>query len=584
MRLATVLLFPGLVAAQYIPAGQPIPKGDNPPVVFLNGYHLTCTGTSLTGTFGNAAVVLQAAQRVSLFFDNCSIPNRPSIERLAAAFGQFLTSLKYSDGSAVPTVDVVAHSMGGLIVRTYLAGKAEGSATFTPPAGVAIRKAIFLATPHFGTTIARLISDPQTTQMSPGSQFLYDLNTWNQGTDDLRGVDALSVAGTSGAGTTTPLKGFDDGVVSLTSASLGFISGARTRLVPACHISDPLLALFNLCSAGAPGIANITDASSTTAQIMVSFLAGTNAWQSQGQAIEANTAAAASAAVLIGGQDRDGKAQALTGATLTNNPLLNLALNAGIAFSEVVDAKTDLQKQVQLPAGFAVLPTAKLTAAGATVLTAKPGPQIARALPAPAGVISPLNIAPGEYVALYGANLSTATKVATQPYPQQIDDVQVLVNGVAANLVFVSAGQINFIWPESAAAGIAKLTVKNAAGQHSVNAMVAAAVPSIFSLDATGSGPAAAVNALTGAIPSAAAPLKTGDFVALFLTGLGQNPQAEVTVGSVKMNVLYTGRSPAFQGLDQINFQLPAGLSGLQLPVVVTAGGRVSNTVTLPVQ
>jgi uncharacterized protein (TIGR03437 family) len=587
MRFLSLLLAPIILGAQLIPPGQPIPGGPNPPVVFLNGYQISCGGTSFEGAFGNAATVLQASQRVSVFFNNCnvngSLISKPSIEKVAAAFGDFLGALKYSDGTAVTVVDVVAHSMGGLVLRTYLSGKAETSGTFVPPSSVVVRKVVFLASPHFGTPIAKVLPDTQTLEMLPGSQFLFDLNTWNQGTDDLRGVDAIAVAANSGTGTTTPVKGFDDGVVALTSASLGFIGSGRTRVVAACHAGDALLSLFNLCSG--PSIANVADSSSAVGQIIVSFLGGTNNWQSLGQPIEASPTAGNAAGLLIGGQDKDGTKLTLsTATTLTNNPTVNLAITDGNASSDIVDPKTDLQKQLQLSGGTAVLPTARLTAAGYTALVAKPGPQIARALPAPAGLISPLSVAPGEYVALYGANLATATKIATQPYPQQIDDVQVLVNGVAANLVFVSAGQINFIYPDSSKPGITKLTIKNSAGQHTVNVMVAAAVPSIFSLDGTGSGAAAAIDALTGIVPAPSAPFSAGQFVALFLTGLGANPQADVTVGAVKMNVLYAGRSPGFQGLDQINFQLPAGLSGSQLPVVVSAGGRTSNTVTIPVQ
>ena len=37
-------------------------------------------------------------------------------------------------------------------------------------------------------------------------------------------------------------------------------------------------------------------------------------------------------------------------------------------------------------------------------------------------------------------------------------------------------------------------------------------------------------------------------------------------------------------GLDQVNCQIPAGLSGNAVPVVITAAGRVSNTVTLAIR
>src|SRR5882757_10469723 len=125
--------------------------------------------------------------------------------------------------------------MGGLILRSYLAGKADATpAAYTPPANTGIRKAVFLATPHFGKALAgQLGTDVQTQEISLGSQFLFDLNTWNEGLDDLRGVDALAVAGTGGtgaeSGTTSFGGGLDDGVATINSASLGFVRAGRTR-------------------------------------------------------------------------------------------------------------------------------------------------------------------------------------------------------------------------------------------------------------------------------------------------------------------------------------------------------------------
>src|SRR5437899_13093875 len=126
------LLLAGLLAvpafAQLV-APNAIPKGPNPPVVFLDGYQQSCPG-SFRGTFGNAATVLQATNIASVFFDNCTVAassgSRPNIETLAAGFGAFLFNLKYTDGTAVPQVDVVVHSMGGLILRAWLAGKTQG--------------------------------------------------------------------------------------------------------------------------------------------------------------------------------------------------------------------------------------------------------------------------------------------------------------------------------------------------------------------------------------------------------------------------------------------------------------------------
>jgi len=136
MRFAILFMLPCISGAQMV-APTAVPVGTIP-VVFLDGYQLGCIGdSSFQANFGSADTVLQASNLVTLYFDNCSVPNVPPIETLGAAFGQFLASLKYTNGTPVPLVDVVAHSMGGLIVRAYLSGMQVAAAgmpaTFAPP-------------------------------------------------------------------------------------------------------------------------------------------------------------------------------------------------------------------------------------------------------------------------------------------------------------------------------------------------------------------------------------------------------------------------------------------------------------------
>jgi triacylglycerol esterase/lipase EstA (alpha/beta hydrolase family) len=50
----------------------------------------------------------------------------------------------------------MGHSMGGLIIRSYLAGKREDG-TFAPPFNHRIRKAVFIGTPQFGTNFFLLV-------------------------------------------------------------------------------------------------------------------------------------------------------------------------------------------------------------------------------------------------------------------------------------------------------------------------------------------------------------------------------------------------------------------------------------------
>src|SRR5271169_254297 len=175
--------------AQLIPSGSPVPITTLPPVVFINGYQFEGCPATFAGTFGIADQVLQSNGEVSLFFNTCSLPPTASIEDLGAAFATFLSGLNYTDGQPVDQVDVVAHSMGGLVLRCYLSGKQNASGMFQPPAAVGVRKAVFLATPHFGTSIASMLPvTSQLKEMTSGSAFLFGLGTWNQGTDDLRGV------------------------------------------------------------------------------------------------------------------------------------------------------------------------------------------------------------------------------------------------------------------------------------------------------------------------------------------------------------------------------------------------------------
>ena len=80
---ALALVIAGVDArAQLITNTQAIPRTGKPPVVFVNGYQNDCGGTTFRGTFGTADQVLQSDNRVSIFFDTCSVADHPPIEEL----------------------------------------------------------------------------------------------------------------------------------------------------------------------------------------------------------------------------------------------------------------------------------------------------------------------------------------------------------------------------------------------------------------------------------------------------------------------------------------------------------------------
>jgi uncharacterized protein (TIGR03437 family) len=592
------LLPPAL--AQLIPSGTAIPHTTLPPVVFIDGYQVTCPAT-FSGTFGIADQVLQSNGEVSLFFSTCSLPPTASIEDLAAAFATFLSGLSYTDGQPVDQVDVVTHSMGGLVLRCYLSGKQNAAGMFEPPAATHVRKAVLLASPNFGTGIASLLGITyQVNEMASGSAFLFGLDTWNQGTDDLRGIDAVAAAGNAGSGGTGNPAGFDDGVITLTSASLQFYMPGRTRVIPYCHIdSSGVIAVFDLCPANAPGIADIESAAHDSAQIITSFLGGTSAWQSVGTAAEDNSFLSVDGGLIVAALAPDALTSvSISGAVaVVSGSSTTLSISSdGLAFADLVPAGlvTLNLTAPSLPHGFFLLNgNLTLPAGGTEPYTVTEGPHVTRAFPAAAANF-PLVLAPRMFIAIYGANLADQTAEATgATFPTQLADAQVMANGSPIPLYYVSATQIDAVLPDSVS-GLTELTVQNSMGKYTVNIYVEAAAPAIFTQDASGSGPAAALNASNQTLVTADNPLKAGDAVELYATGLGLTTlsnglneaiqQPTVTVAGVSCPVTFAGAAPGYIGLDQVNCTIPAGIAATgSAPVVVTSGTQTSNTATLAI-
>lgn len=568
---AGLALLAACSSGQLITNVNAIPKTGKPPVVFLNGYQGGCEGTTFQGTFGAAHQVLQADGRASLFFDNC-LYRGASIEALGNNFREFLKGLQYAGGEAVPQVDVVAHSMGGLIVRSYLSGKQPEEGVFTPPAETRVRKIVFVATPHFGTGVASLLgstADRQIQQLQTGSTFVFDLATWNQGQDDLRGVDAISVLGDGGNGA-VGLRGFDDSVTSLTSGSLGFFAlQDRTRILPYCHTSG--LALQLGCISGALPIAQLNSASHMTAQILLSFLNDTQAWRTVGQSITQHPQLSTKAGLVLRYKDANDRTQMPQSVRVAG--LSDLSLRLPIAFSENLPAGTPLQLTLRLPNAEASL-SVPLTAGFTRAVAAKAGPNIAAIYPSP-WVVFPRAAAPGSLISIYGSQLTALS-----------GDTEVNVAGQRMAISFAGPDQINTLVPENVS-GLVKVQVKNAAGEHTVNLLIEPTVPSLF---------APALNAVTGTVVTAQSPLRPGDYVSLFATGLGRTTtrddglnwadvQPEVSFGSRPCTILYAGRAPGFPGLDQINCQISTALQPSDaVPIQVRSGARVSNVTILPVR
>ncbi|HYO84553.1 MAG TPA: IPT/TIG domain-containing protein [Bryobacteraceae bacterium] len=568
----------GSLGAQLITNTAAVPRTGKPPVVLLSGYQFGCEGnTSFESSFGAAHTILERDGRPSLFFDNCEQARNEPIEQIGAALGRYLDSLRYTDGQPVAQVDVVAHSMGGNIVRSYLSGKQPERYTFRPPAEVKIRKAVFLAVPFFGAAAATLAgapNDEQTRQLTPGSTFLWDLATWNQGTDDLRGVDAVAITGLGGTGLASGLDNFDDSTVATTSGSIDFLMSDRTRVLQHCHAT--LSGLFALgCRSGTPAIARWTDERHEAARIALSFLNGTADWQSIGQSGAEATQRGGLFVQVRDAEDRVVNLRGGEGLNVRGNEIAwSDRLAAGTASFRITPANgADLSLTAPVPDG-----------STRAIIVGTAGPNVGAIFPSAAAVY-PRTVAPGMFVSVYGTALAASTEQAqSQPYPSSLGGTQVLVNGNPVGVHYASPQQVNAVVPENAN-GLVQVTVRTSQGTRTVNVLVEAAVPALFG---------AATNAVTGAVITATAPIGRGEYVALYLTGLGATEQRadglewariqpEVTVGGRPCRMTYAGRAPGYVGLDQVNCQVAADAPTGNVEAIVTSGRRSGRT-TIPVQ
>ena len=154
-------------------------------------------------------------------------------------------------------------------------------------------------------------------------------------------------------------------------------------------------------------------------------------------------------------------------------------------------------------------------------------------------------------------------------------------NGVTRNAtVFYASGtQINFVVPPNTALGQATIQV----GTQTAQANIQQYAPTIFTTNGQGTGPAAAIAVNAGGTQvSIPIDLSKGPvYVSLYGTGIRHRANLTdviVRINGVSVPVLYAGPTPGFEGLDQINIQLPPSLAGSR-EVIISVG--LSNTVNL---
>lgn len=205
--------------------------------------------------------------------------------------------------------------------------------------------------------------------------------------------------------------------------------------------------------------------------------------------------------------------------------------------------------------------------------------------------------APGAIATAFGTRLATGTASATpgQALPTTLGGTTVYVNGVAARVFYVSPTQINYLIPAATVPGPVQVVIVAGDGTVSRGTLnVAQSTPAIFTALANGTGAPAAVASANGTdfninvanSNGTPATLDVGNTVALFGTGLRfASGPVTLTIGGVNVTPSFVGAQGQFEGLDQINFQIPASLAGRgEVDLVITAEGRTSNTVRLRIR
>jgi minor extracellular serine protease Vpr len=232
--------------------------------------------------------------------------------------------------------------------------------------------------------------------------------------------------------------------------------------------------------------------------------------------------------------------------------------------------------------------------------------------------------APGSYVAIYGAGLAAGTSLeSTLSLPVSLATTSVSFDGggisLPGHIHFVSPGQINVQIPwEFQGQSSVEMKVST---PYATTAYVSGATntvplgtysPAIFYYSDGGTVIAAAVdidaaNPASSYVVSQANGAKRGDFLVLFVNGLGPvsdqpasgepSPGSEpgealattnatpvVTIGGVPVHVDFSGMTPGSLGLYQVNVKIPSEVPGGLQPVMVSIGGVDSRIANLPVQ
>src|SRR5581483_3244115 len=131
-------------------------------------------------------------------------------------------------------------------------------------------------------------------------------------------------------------------------------------------------------------------------------------------------------------------------------------------------------------------------------------------------------LSPGGFVAIFGSGFGTQTLTSPPPYPLSSGDVSVTINGVAAPIYLLSPTLISAVVPYSITGSTATVQVTvGGTKSNSVDVPLSPTAPGVYSWTSNGLGEGIVAHALTAAKVEQSNPAKVGEYVTIYLTGLG---------------------------------------------------------------
>jgi uncharacterized protein (TIGR03437 family) len=206
-------------------------------------------------------------------------------------------------------------------------------------------------------------------------------------------------------------------------------------------------------------------------------------------------------------------------------------------------------------------------------------------------------VVPGKVTVLYGERLGPTDLVNGQVSGGKVlteaGATQVLFDGKPAPVLYSSAGQVAVVAPYAldGKAGTQVVVKNGAATSDPIALPVAAAGPSVFTADTSGSGQGVILNSDLS-VNSSAKPAAKGSVIVLYATGEGQtnpggvdgqiasgptyavpNGKVTVTIGGIAVTPEYAGAAPQLvAGVMQINVRVPLDVASGDVPVEVQVG------------